>query len=564
MRQIDALVLIGTLSTSILAAESSRPRGVGPEYAKFYKSTDSFTCISNPSIKLSPSQINDDYCDCPDGSDEPGTSACTYISTLSPPQPLNAATSKNASLALPGFYCKNKGHTPSYIPHTYVNDGVCDYEICCDGSDEWAGVGSTKCEDKCKEIGKEWRKLDEIRQKSARAALQKKAQLVKEAAALRAGVQSNIGKLQAEIQVQEAKAAELKRVYEEVERRERGKVVKSAGKGSKVTVLAGLAKARVEELRNALTGIVTKRDTLKERVAKLETILATFKEERNPNFNDEGVKRAVQAWEDYAANKGAEADDSAEDRDIESISKPDSESEGINWAEWETEDEESDVEAHLVYKFEEYLPAPVRTWVHQRLTDLRILLIENGILADNANSGSESKAVSDARSAYQTVNDEVGTKQASLGELEADLTKDYGTDDIFRALKDTCVSKDSGEYEYELCWLGGTKQKSKKGGGNTGMGNFVRFDKIYVDEEVGADGKGLGQGERTVLMYENGQHCWNGPNRQTTVVLACAETDEIWKVQEQEKCMYRMDVGTPTVCEKEVRSQGDKASKDEL
>jgi protein kinase C substrate 80K-H len=190
------------------------------------------------------------------------------------------------------------------------------------------------------------------------------------------------------------------------------------------------------------------------------------------------------------------------------------------------------------------------------------MLIENGILADNANSGSESKAVSAARSAYQTLNDDLGIKQSTVGDLTKDLEKDYGPDDIFRALKDTCVSKDSGEYEYELCWLDKTSQKSKKGGGNTGMGNFVRFDKLYVDEEIDAEGKGLGTGERTVLMYENGQHCWNGPNRQTTVVLACAEKDEIWKVVEQEKCMYRMDVGTPVVCENGQRKADPK--KDEL
>jgi protein kinase C substrate 80K-H len=93
----------------------------------------------------------------------------------------------------------------------------------------------------------------------------------------------------------------------------------------------------------------------------------------------------------------------------------------------------------------------------------------------------------------------------------------------------------------------------------------VRFDTLEVDEEIAADGKGLGKGERLVMKYENGQHCWNGPNRQTTVVLACAEKDEIWKVMEQEKCMYRMDVGTPAVCEKETSSSnrnGDR--KDEL
>lgn len=561
MRRINALIVLSTLSTAAFAAESSRPRGVSPEFAKFYKSTDSFSCISNPEIKLSPSQVNDEYCDCPDGSDEPGTAACTYISDLSPPQPV--AGKVNTSFALPGYYCKNKGHIPGYIPHMYVNDGVCDYELCCDGSDEYAGVGGVKCEDKCKEIGKEWKKADEIRRKSERAALKRRVELVNEAQALRAGVEISIGRLESEIAAQEKKAAALKTTYEEIERRERGRVVGSTGgKGSKVTILAGLAKNRVNELRDTLLGVVAKRDKLKERVKELEAILAAFKEDYNPNFNDEGVKRAVKAWDDYAAQKLAagEADESAEDRDLAEVVKEDSETEGINWAEWETE-EESDVEA--LYKFEEYLPGAVRDWVHQKLIDLRIMLVENGILADNANSGSESKAVTDARAAYQSANDEVSTKSSSLGDLRNDLTKDYGTDDIFRALKDKCISKDSGEYEYELCWMGSTKQKSKKGGAHTGMGNFVRFDKMTVDEEVSADGKGLGKGERLVLRYENGQNCWNGPNRQTTVVLACAETDEIWKIVEEEKCLYKMDVGTPAVCE--GRTEEKKAGgKDEL
>lgn len=201
--------------------------------------------------------------------------------------------------------------------------------------------------------------------------------------------------------------------------------------------------------------------------------------------------------------------------------------------------------------------------MHQKLVDFRVMLIQNGILADNAKSGTESKAVSDARSASQEASDDLSNKNANLNDLRRDLETDYGTDDIFRALKDKCVSKDSGEYEYELCWLSGTKQKSKKGGGHTGMGNFVRFDKMVVDEEVSAEGKGLGKGERIVLRYENGQNCWNGPNRQTTVVLACAEKDEIWKVVEEEKCLYKMEVGTPAACDAKDGKKSER-KKDEL
>lgn len=52
------------------------------------------------------SAVNDDYCDCPDGSDEPGTSAC-----------------EGRPHAY--FYCRNAGHIPARILSSRVNDGIC-------------------------------------------------------------------------------------------------------------------------------------------------------------------------------------------------------------------------------------------------------------------------------------------------------------------------------------------------------------------------------------------------------------------------------------------------------
>ena len=220
---------------------------------------------------------------------------------------------------------------------------------------------------------------------------------------------------------------------------------------------------------------------------------------------------------------------------------------------------------YAVYKIEEYLPESVRGWVDQKLRDLRILLIENGILAASKEpeTGSESKKVTEARDALKAAQDSENSLRNELTGHQDDLAKDYGVEDIFRALKGQCISKDAGEYNYELCWLDRTTQKSKKGGGHTGMGNFARFDFVTVDDDIPPDGKGLGSGTRVALRYENGQHCWNGPNRSTMVVLACAEQDEIWKITEEEKCVYRMEVGTPAVCE--TQSNGRKeGAKDEL
>ncbi|KAI9805478.1 MAG: hypothetical protein M1825_000729 [Sarcosagium campestre] len=560
MRSVEAFLVLASAAAVSTASDSPRPRGVGPDFAKYYKAADTFACILNPSIQLDPSQINDDYCDCPDGSDEPGTAACSFLSPLSPPSPAKGA---NVSVALPGFYCKNKGHRPSYLPFTNVNDGVCDYDICCDGSDEWERVGGASCEDRCKEIGKDWRKKDELRKKSLGAATKRRRELVADASSRRKALEDEISRTEAEIKTAEANVAQLEHDLVEVEKKERGKVVK----GSKINVLAGLAKQRIEELRDSVQFVRAQRDASRAKVLELEKILSTFKEDYNPNFNDEGVKRAVRSWEEYAAAKEVERADEvdAEERDLDEIVKTDDAENGINWTEWEGESSESDVES--LYQLEAYLPLPVRTWINEKLQALRTLLVENGILAPSSGKG-DTPALSAARTALDTANTGLNSKRDSLSKAREDLDKDYGADDVFRGLKDQCVSKDSGEYTYEMCWMSRTTQKSKKGGGSTGMGNFVRIDKTYADDDLPADGRGLGSGERVALRYENGQHCWNGPARSTFVVLACAEKDEIWKVVEEEKCVYRMEVGTPAVCdiratESEVEA-GSQIRKDEL
>lgn len=410
-------------------------------------------------------------------------------------------------------------------------------------------------------------------------AQKKRKELVADAARRKKEVEDRIQSLQTEIEGAEVKVKDAQATLAEVERQERGKVTKRPAHANKVGVLAGVARERIEELRTSLIDVRFQRDSAKSRLAELETILSTFKEEYNPNFNDEGVKRAVRSWEEFAARDKPWEGDEAHNRDVDEISKPDSEGGAINWEEWETPEEDSDVDVRMstllilwlikaniykVYKIEDYLPMPVRSWVDKKLRDLRLLLIENGIIAaSRTNSDTESKAVADARSSLKAAEERLNDHRNELTGHEDDLKKDYGLDDVFRSLKGQCVSKDSGEYTYELCWMEQTKQKSKKSGGNTGMGNFVRFDTVTVDDDVPPDGKGLGSGQRVALRYENGQHCWNGPNRSTLVVLACAENDEIWKITEEEKCVYRMEVGTAAVCSTSTTGKP-AAVKDEL
>lgn len=216
-----------------------------------------------------------------------------------------------------------------------------------------------------------------------------------------------------------------------------------------------------------------------------------------------------------------------------------------------------------MYNFEAYLPPFLRTIIHTQVDNLRVWLIENGMLADTHTPGSESHLLRAAREAVEAADRDILAKNRSLDSDRADLALDHGPQDIFRALKDKCVSLDAGEYTYEMCWLDKTMQKSKKGHGHSLMGAFKRIDREVADEEERVDGKSLGKGERMVLRYDEGQQCWNGPKRRTDVWLACAETEEIWRVSESEKCVYKMEVGTPAACETEELTQ-EPRSKDEL
>jgi protein kinase C substrate 80K-H len=51
-----------------------------------------------------------------------------------------------------------------------------------------------------------------------------------------------------------------------------------------------------------------------------------------------------------------------------------------------------------------------------------------------------------------------------------------------------------------------------------------------------------------VMKYTNGQQCWGGPDRSTTVKLTCGASNEIKSIEEPSKCEYLMVLVTPYAC----------------
>ncbi|KAF5200549.1 Glucosidase 2 subunit beta [Thalictrum thalictroides] len=91
---------------------SSPLYGIHPQDEKYYMS-EIIKCKDGLK-SFSKDRLNDGFCDCIDGTDEPGTSACPDGR----------------------FYCKNEGSKSQLLYSSRVNDHLCD---CCDGSDEYDG-----------------------------------------------------------------------------------------------------------------------------------------------------------------------------------------------------------------------------------------------------------------------------------------------------------------------------------------------------------------------------------------------------------------------------------------
>ncbi|KAM9826916.1 glucosidase 2 subunit beta-like [Neosynchiropus ocellatus] len=157
---------------------------------RFYRERRSFLCIDGSKV-IPFDHVNDDYCDCEDGSDEPGTSACSRGR----------------------FYCTNLGFRPHYIPSSRVNDGICD---CCDTSDEYNS--HVHCPNSCWNLGQRERAYVEGQMKTLDEGLRLKQQLIEEGVLLWREKQAQLRDLQQVAEDLQMKLEECIRGKHEAER----------------------------------------------------------------------------------------------------------------------------------------------------------------------------------------------------------------------------------------------------------------------------------------------------------------------------------------------------------
>ncbi|KAG8883041.1 hypothetical protein FRB97_007306 [Tulasnella sp. 331] len=524
--------------SAVASSSKTELRGVNPSrYHLYVKGPDAtWTCLDG-SQKIPWSAVNDDYCDCPDGSDEPGTGAC--------PNGM--------------FHCKNEGHVGVDIRSSRVGDGLCELE-CCDGSDEAPGV----CPNRCEETGKVYREEQAAVKKLRKTGAKIRSTYVAFAKEEHKRLEEAILKLTAEVK---EKQLEVDRTQDILERTE------SLDAASLEVKKQSPLYASLQSHNAAIRALDNRSKRYQEKIDKLEALLNDLENGFNPNYVDMAVINTVKAWKSI---KGEDEDvtepvpsgtDTAEPA-VEEQTAGDEEDEGVA-AEEESSDEEKEdqrwsdseikqltertdyvnlmleYERHmqqgtqgtgddqaksLLYSITEYIPdewLPTFETAKDYLVDtLATMGLVEKKLGPSADASAAREAHSQAKSALSSAEHSLKNDEEARDKLFSPTW--YGKEGEWKKLDGTCLSKDTGEYTYSVCLFGSATQKSNRDGAQNNLGTFSSW----------STSPSVSPGEYdyyTQQLYNNGAQCWNGPKRSVVLHLSCGTENELLSISEPEK-----------------------------
>lgn len=498
------------------AVEVQRPRGVPLSKRQFYEEGKPFTCLDG-SRTIPFDRVNDDYCDCHDGSDEPGTAACP-----------------NGN-----FHCTNAGFRPMFIPSSRVNDGICD---CCDTTDEYNS--GAVCQNTCRERGRQERESMQKIVAIAKEGFQLKQQLIQEA---KRGIEDKKSKVE-EIQSGKKDLADkvealrtIKETVEQPEKEAKERHLK-AWEDKKAVIRAQKDKAKLAqvflELDTDADGFVSVSDLqLHSELdpdsdgsfteAEAQVLLGGLDKVDSVGF--ESVWNNIK--EKYVSMASAAPTETPQDEVPQAAADNDSEQFPEDETPEEEDEDEDDDEEDEPYE-EEYRSPPTKQTQEKKDDD-----------DDEGTMPPYDPETQELIDAGQKARDEFDEAEKALREvddqirnLEKEISFDFGTSAEFSYLYDQCYEMTTSEYIYRLCPFSRVAQKPKYGGSETSLGTWGKWagpaDDIY-----------------SVMKYEHGTGCWQGPSRSTTVKLICGKETTVTSTSEPSRCEYLMEFITPAVCQ---------------
>lgn len=510
-------LLLLLLSAGISAVEVQRPRGVPLSKRQFYEEGKPFTCLDG-SRTIPFDRVNDDYCDCHDGSDEPGTAACP-----------------NGS-----FHCTNAGFRPAFIPSSRINDGICD---CCDTTDEYNSGAA--CQNTCRELGRKERESLQKMAEIAKEGFLFKQQLIHEA---RNGLEEKKAKL-ADVQGSkndlEAKVEALRTVKETAEQPEREAKERhlKVWEDQKALIRMEKDKARMAEVFLELDddgdGFVSVPELLSHpeldpdadgsfTEVEAQGLLGGVDEVDTGAFESVWNNLKEKYLSESTADTPAPEETSREEinesvLDSESDQYPDDDI-PEDEEDDDEEDEDNDQNEHD-YK----IPPTART--EEKKDD------------DEGTMPPYDQETQNLIDAAQKARDEFDEAERALREiddqirnLEKEISFDFGPSSEFAYLYSQCYELTTSEYIYRLCPFNKVTQKPKYGGSETNLGTWGKWagpeDNIY-----------------SAMKYEHGTGCWQGPSRSTTVKLTCGKETVVTSTSEPSRCEYLMEFISPAICQ---------------
>ncbi|CAF3677316.1 unnamed protein product [Adineta steineri] len=497
------LVLVSCLFISVDSGnvEQIVLRGVQTSLLSMYIPSKPFTCLDG-SLTIPYEFVNDDYCDCKDGTDEPGTSACP-----------------NGR-----FFCENKGYVGSLIPSHFVGDGVCD---CCDGSDEYET--KTVCNNTCFELAQKTQAEREAQRVLHEAGVAKKKEIISKSIAIKSERQTHIDELERDLQSVEnelKEKEELKRQAEipENQAKEKHQKLWDEQRAVRETII------RNYQIRDMFADLDTNGDSL---VSIDELQKHTELDLDNENeFTIEEVRTILGSdsvtLDEFNTTVFDQISNSYKrlPKPTTPIPEPTLDSIATPSSPEETSTDEKNMESHD--------ETPIATSLEHEKH------IHDDTPPEFDDETKQLIAIADqTRTEFDQVQGRVLDIKRQIEDLKKQVNIDVGIQGEYSAFIDQCFDYEEREYTYRVCMFKDAKQIPKGGGGDVAIG--------FWDAWTGPI-----ENKYLRMKYVNGATCWNGPARSLTVTFRCGIEHKIIDVREPSRCEYAMIFETPSACDEKM------------